>query len=107
MNSELAQLLVYLDAPDAAEKTMALLSSAPTQEEQIDYARDLRVLKTGWTPALRTQYFAWLQKASGYKGGNSFGGFLRTIRKDTTSTLSEAETSALKSVMESKAPSGP
>ena len=35
-------MLVYLQAPDAAAKTVALLGQAPTQEEQIDYARDLR-----------------------------------------------------------------
>ena len=34
------QLLVYLQAPAAAAKTVALLGRAPTQEEQIEYARD-------------------------------------------------------------------
>src|SRR5262249_5555696 len=38
LNAELAQTLVYLQAPSAAAKTVALLERAPTQEEQIDYA---------------------------------------------------------------------
>ena len=49
----------------------------PTQEEQIDYARSLRVLKTGWTPELRKAYFSWFRKAADFKGGPSFGGFLK------------------------------
>ena len=71
LNAELAQLLVYLQAPDAAAKTIALLERAPTQEEQIDYARALRVLKTGWTPALRNAYFSWFPKAAGSRAATA------------------------------------
>ncbi len=39
LNTELAQVLVYLQAPAAAAKTVALLEQAPTQQEQIEYAR--------------------------------------------------------------------
>ena len=57
LNAELCQLLVYLQAPDAAAKTVALLEQAPTQEEQIHYAQALRTLKSGWTPALAAGVF--------------------------------------------------
>ena len=50
LNAELRQLLVYLQAPDAAAKTVALLEQAPTQEEQIDYARDLRLSRPAGRP---------------------------------------------------------
>ena len=50
INVEIAQVLVYLQADTAARKLVALLERAPTQQEQIEYARALRVLKTGWTP---------------------------------------------------------
>jgi putative heme-binding domain-containing protein len=33
---------------------MALIAAAPSQEPQMEYARSLRFLKTGWTPELRT-----------------------------------------------------
>ena len=46
LNAELCQLLVYLEAPDAARKTLELLAKAPTQEEQIEYAKSLRMLTT-------------------------------------------------------------
>ena len=42
LNAELCQLLVYLEAPGVAAKTLKLLAAAPTQEEQIEYAQSLR-----------------------------------------------------------------
>ena len=62
-------MLVYLEAPHVAAKTLTLMAEAPTQEEQMEYARSLRVLKNGWTPEERKQYFAWYLKAANYKGG--------------------------------------
>jgi putative heme-binding domain-containing protein len=103
LNSELAQLLVYLQAPDAAAKTVALLVQAPTQEEQIDFARDLRLLKPGWTPELHKTFFAWLNRASEYKGGNSFRGFMANIRRDALANMSDAEKAELKPIIEAKA----
>ena len=41
------------------------------------YALALRNQKTGWTLPERKAYFSWFVKAGGYKGGNSFGGFVR------------------------------
>lgn len=99
LNGELSQLVIYLGAPDAAAKTVALLEKAPTQEEQLEYARWLRVLKTGWTPALRQAYFSWIRKAAGYHGGNSFRGFLRIIKTDAIATLTPAEKSALEPLL--------
>src|SRR5262249_49669424 len=90
-NADLANLLVYLQAPTAAAKTVQLLTTAPTQEEQIEYARALRMLKTGWTPELREAYFKWFQKAAGYKGGMSFVLFVENIKRDAVATLSDEE----------------
>jgi len=63
LNRELCQVLIYLEAPDVVARTLALLDSAPTQEEQAHYAFHLRTLKTGWTIAQRKHYFDWLQFA--------------------------------------------
>jgi putative heme-binding domain-containing protein len=101
-NAELCQLLVYLQAPNTAAKTLKLLAEAPTQEEQIEYAKSLRMLKAGWTPALREQYFKWFLKAANYKGGNSLEGFLANIKKDAVATLTPAEQAALKPILEAK-----
>jgi putative heme-binding domain-containing protein len=103
LNVELCNLLVYLGDPDVASKTIDLIAKAPTQEEQIDLARPLRVLKTGWTPALRKAYFTWLVKSTGFKGGASFGGFLANIKRDALATLSESEKAELKPILDAPA----
>ena len=100
LNAELCNLLVYLEAPSAAEKTLKLLATAPTQEEQIDYVRALRVLKSGWTLDQRKEYFTWFLKAANYKGGNSLKGFFNIMKNDAIATLSADEKAALQPVLE-------
>jgi putative heme-binding domain-containing protein len=107
LNGELCQLLVYLEAPTAAKKTMAMLARAPTQEEQIDYVKSLRMLKTGWTPELRKQYFSWFLKAGTFKGGASFGGFMRLIKNDAVALLTNAEKKTLQPILDAKPESAP
>jgi len=102
LNAELCQMLVYLEAPSAATKLMAKLRTAPTQEEQMEYARALRVLRTGWTMPLREEYFCWFLKAANFKGGSSLSGFMRNIKNDAVATLSEAEATALKPILDAK-----
>jgi putative heme-binding domain-containing protein len=100
VNGLFCELMVFLAAPDVAAKTMKLLREAPTQEEQLEYVRSLRVLRDTWTPELRKEYFTWFLRAANYRGGASFRGFLRLIKADAVATLSDAEKAALKSVIE-------
>jgi putative heme-binding domain-containing protein len=100
LNTELIQILAYLQGPQAVARTIALLEQAPTQQEQIEYARALRVLKTGWTPGLRKAYFSWFTRAAGFKGGNSLRGFLQNIKRDAMATLSDAEKAELKPILD-------
>lgn len=102
VNADLCQLLVYLQAPTTAEKTLKLLAEAPTQEEQLEYAKSLRMLKTGWTAKLREEYFKWFLKAANYRGGNSFEGFLANIKRDAVATLSADEKAALTAILNAK-----
>lgn len=95
LDGALLELLVFLQDDTVAPKAVKLLKDAPTQEEQIEYARSLRVLKTGWSPELRKDYFAWFVRAANYKGGSSFGKFLKLIRDDALQTLTDAERTAL------------
>jgi putative heme-binding domain-containing protein len=94
------EILVFLQDDSVAPKAVKLLKDAPTQEEQIEYARSLRMLKVGWTPELREDYFKWFGKAASYKGGNSFGNFLKLIRNDAIQTLTAAERTALKPLID-------
>ncbi|HUE73901.1 MAG TPA: c-type cytochrome [Pirellulaceae bacterium] len=107
VNGDLCQLLVYLEAPEIAPRTIELLASAPTQEEQIEYAKALRVLKTGWTPERREQYFSWFLKAGTFKGGMSFAGFMNNIKKDAVALLSDAEKEHLKPILEARPAESP
>jgi len=64
LNRELSQLLIYLEAPDALAKTLALLDKAKTQEEQAHYIFYLRNLKTDWTLEQRKHYFSWFNSGT-------------------------------------------
>jgi putative heme-binding domain-containing protein len=99
LNAELCQLLVYLEAPSVATKALKLMAQAPTQEEQMEYAKSLRCLGSGWTPAQRLEYFNWYLKAANYKGGNSFTGFLRYLKNDAMGTLTPTEKESLRPVL--------
>ena len=85
----LCETLAYLESPSVASKAIALIESVPTQEEQMQYARSIRMLKAGWTPQLRESYFEWFLKAANYRGGASFGKFIEFIRNDSVASLSE------------------
>lgn len=105
MNNELCQLLVYLEAPAAAAKTVALLERAPTQEEQLAYGSALRVLKTGWTAETRKAYFTWIYaKSPLFRGGNSLRGFLAKIKGDALANLSDSDKVELKPIMDAPPP---
>lgn len=106
VDGELLQVFVYLQDPKAAAKGVKLLTDAPTQEEQMEYARALRMLKDGWTPELRKTYFEWFVKAQTYKGGNSFTKFVLMMKADAEKTLTAAEKVALKPILDAK-PTGP
>jgi putative heme-binding domain-containing protein len=101
LNRELAPLLVWLDSPDVVEKTLALLASAPSQEEQVWYACALREAKQ-WTSEQRQRYFAWFAKAQSYKGGNSFAKFILRIRDQALAKVIEADRPALLELAEKK-----
>ncbi len=47
LNRLLCETLAYLQSPTVAEKAIALIEVAPTQEEQVEYARSIRMLKAG------------------------------------------------------------
>lgn len=100
LNADLCQLLVYLEAPGVAAKALKLMAAAPTQEEQMDYATSLRNLKTGWTPELRKEYFAWYVKAANYKGGHSFREILSRMKQDAVMKLTLQEKEELKPILD-------
>jgi putative heme-binding domain-containing protein len=115
VNRELSQLLIYLEAPGVVTKTLALLNSAQTQEEQIHYLFRLRTLKRGWTLAERRQYLEWFDRdwkqgvhapevlqwftdaGREYDNGASFPKFMIRFRQDAIASLSDSERASLAS----------
>jgi putative heme-binding domain-containing protein len=95
----LCETLVYLESPTVAAKAMALIANAPSQEEQIEYARSLRMLQEGWTPEAHTAYFEWLLRAANYRGGASFKKFIEYIRNDAIAALSEEDKEMLAPIL--------
>lgn len=114
LNRLLSKVLVYVDAPQAVPKTMALIAIAKDDDavqktftssadlvgrnpqygldiagmlaktppaQQIYYGTVLSEAKNGWNPLLREKYFKWFQTAFGYKGGNSYIGFIEKARQ--------------------------
>lgn len=71
-NRALCQLLVFLDAPGVAAKTLTLLRAAPT-------------------PELRAEYLAWLTEAPPeFRGDLAFQKRLAKIKKEAAEALSAA-----------------
>jgi putative heme-binding domain-containing protein len=105
LNRELSELLIWLGAPDAIEKTLGLLESAKSQEEQIWYVCMLREAQN-WTPAQRERYFAWFPKARTFHGGNSFVKFIERVKDQALAKVPEAERGPLAEIA-SKAPPSP
>ncbi len=125
-NAEVANLLVYLKAPSAIEKCLALMSDPRPQElpdwaevikrnpgygnpirkmldnppptRGIHYAFILRNLRYGWSMPQRETYFKFIVEASKHPGGASYAGFLRNTRTDALANCSEAERVALASI---------
>lgn len=103
LDVDLGELLTFLGDPSFLPHAITLVESAPTQEEQIAHAQNLRFAKAGWTKELRERYFKWVcLRAPAYKGGASFPMFMDDIKKDAIAGLSEAEKAELKPILEAK-----
>ena len=102
MNWLLCETLAWLESPDIAEKAIALIQSVPTQEEQMQYARSIRLLKAGWTDELKEDYLEWFLKAANYRGGASFAKFVEFIRDDAVASLSESQKESLAEILARK-----
>lgn len=116
VNRELCQVLIALNAPNAVEKTIALLKAAPTQEEQVTYAVSLRNVKTGWTRELRREYLSWWNTPNStehpaqvnqwfedagirFNNGASFANFMAHAHEEVKFTMTPEEIIALSDVL--------
>ena len=101
-NIELSNILGYLQAPNIIARSVKLINTAPTQEEQIAIAKNIRHVKQGWNDDLEKQLFTWFTRAAGYKGGASFTNFIDEIKKDSLARLSDERKEALADIINAK-----
>lgn len=122
LNREMAKLMIYLEAPSAVSKTLALLKDAPTYEDQIFYLFHLRTLKNGWTHEQRETYLNWFNQkhdnlshpeslmkwfteaGTSYRNGASFPKFMANIKQDAVNSLPEDERQSLAAVIAGEKP---
>lgn len=102
LNAELTQILVYLQSEKVAKKGTKLLLAAPTQEEQIGYAKSLRHLRVGWDDDSRKAFLKWFVRAQGFRGGASFQLFVEDIKKDAVEKLSPRQREEYAEILNAK-----
>lgn len=67
-----------------------MLAKTPPAQ-QIYYATVLSKANAGWTPELQETYFKWFYDAFGYKGGNSYIGFVNKARTLALEKVNKSE----------------
>jgi putative heme-binding domain-containing protein len=120
LDRELAQILIYLEAPDIVGRCLAVAKAAPVFEDQMFYMFHLRTVKTGWSRGQREQYFAWFNEKHNnakhpaelvnyfteagreYSDGASFPKFIANAKQDAIAALTDAERGELADVITGK-----
>jgi putative heme-binding domain-containing protein len=108
LNKELAQLLVFLEAPGIVDRVLASMESAPSQEEQLHHALCLRLLDPNtWTPRQRERYFGWFARGIAAGGGVTYGEYLLGLRAELVDRLTPANRDALAALLAQRPPVDP
>jgi putative heme-binding domain-containing protein len=80
VDRELAPLLVRLAAPQLLERLLSVLDRAATQEEGIDAALALVVIRDGWSIDQRKRFLDWFDQVAARGGGHSYFGYVVAAR---------------------------
>jgi putative heme-binding domain-containing protein len=78
----LQELLVKLRSVEVLPKSLALLDSAGTQEEQIQYAKTLTQEAWGWNTESAGRVVAWLERTRYIAGGHLVTAAWKNLRSD-------------------------
>ncbi len=95
VNQELSELLIYLKAPEAVNRTLDLIEESPSQEDQVHFAQALLHASEGWTMEGRRRYIAWLQASRAFRGGRLLRTVLGQMKNDFVAALTDEERSTL------------
>ena len=120
INRELAQVLLYLNAPGVISRTVQEMMTATEVQkkilsdkilqrndryaaaakkaesfrpntQQMSLAFSLRSIKVGWTEADRASYFSWFPRAKTWQGGNSLSPFIANTLKEALANVANKD----------------
>ncbi len=92
LNREVARTMAYAGQSEAIGKILAAIPPEDeNQQLQIQYAYCLRAIANGWTREQKNTMMNWFQKASQWRGGASFTGFINLIFDSTLEHFTEEE----------------
>ncbi|NOX99432.1 MAG: c-type cytochrome [Verrucomicrobia bacterium] len=91
VNHELSELLIYLQAPKALDKTLALLDVAADSRDLSQYLVYARYVKDGWNLEKRRLYLNALGRFEKIPGGRWSALAADSLRKEASAALSEKE----------------
>ena len=91
------ELLVRLESNHAVSWLLRALAAAATQEEQLQYAKTLSRIETGWSVKTARQVVAWLNSSLGMPGGRLVETAWRNLRSDFSAVWPEELRAALAS----------
>ena len=95
VNHELCELLIYLKAPNALDKTLALLDVAEDSRDLSQYLVYARYVEDGWNLEKRRRYLNALQRFEKIHGGRWSTRAADSLRKEAIAAMSEKERTAL------------
>jgi putative membrane-bound dehydrogenase-like protein len=91
MNRELVRLLVYLQAPTAAEQLVAQLSADVDNTQKLHAAIYARFLTSGWNTERKLAMLKFFEDARSFPGGHSYAGMVENVSRDFFMGLTEDE----------------
>jgi putative heme-binding domain-containing protein len=90
VNWLLQELLVQFELPRVIERSLDLIETAATQEEQFQYAKTLSRVSTGWDLDSARRLLEWLDKARSLPGGKLVETTWRNLRSDFEAALPDS-----------------
>jgi putative heme-binding domain-containing protein len=100
---EVSRLLIYLKAPGIVPGLLNYVVDAASPEERLFYLFHMRHIASGWTPAHRRAYFAWLKKMTEVRGEPHYQTYLKHIAADALAKVPPGEREPFAALFEPKA----
>jgi putative heme-binding domain-containing protein len=101
----LLDVLVFLEEPAVVPFAIDAATKESDGARAMAYAWPLRAARAGWTPALRSRFFQWLNRSQTlWSGGASFAGYFRHLRSEVLAGMDAEARRALGPLADEPAP---